>query len=64
MLNPANLINPKKVQLKTGKISLSVDPEYSYLVETKVIDGRKVLVIPVEDDLEFNGLPVGVPTAE
>lgn len=64
VLNPANLINPKKVQLKTGKISLSVDPEYSYLVETKVIDGRKVLVIPVEDDLEFNGLPVGVPTAE
>ena len=59
-LNPANLINPRRVQLKTGKISLSVAPEYSYLVESRVIDGRKVLVIPVEDDLEFNGLPVGV----
>lgn len=61
-LRPANLINPKKVQLKTGKISLTVDPEYSYLLETRMLEGRKVLVIPLDDDLEFNGLPVGITT--
>lgn len=64
VLNPANLINPRKIQLKTGKISLSVDPEYSHLVETRVMNGRKVLIIPVEDDLEFNGMPVGIPSPD
>lgn len=60
VLNPVNLIDAKKVELKTGKVSIFVDPEYSYLLETKVVDGQKVLLIPVENELEFNGLPVGV----
>lgn len=40
VLNPANLIDAKKVELKTEKVSLSIDPEYSHLVEAKVIDGQ------------------------
>lgn len=42
VLNPANLIDAKKVELKTEKVSLSIDPEYSHLVEAKAIDGQKV----------------------
>ena len=60
VLNPLNLIDTKKVELKTERISLSIDPEYSHLVEAKVIDGRKVLIVPVEDQLEFNGVAVAV----
>uniref|UniRef100_UPI003AB96A04 DUF4317 family protein n=3 Tax=Eubacteriales TaxID=186802 RepID=UPI003AB96A04 len=60
VLNPANLIDAKKVELKTEKVSLSIDPEYSHLVEAKVIDGQKVLIIPVENHLEFNGVAVNV----
>lgn len=60
VLNPANLIDAKKVELKTEKVSLSIDPEYSHLVEAKVIDGQKVLIVPVEDHLEFNGVAVNV----
>lgn len=63
VLNPTNLIDAKRVELKTEKYSVSIDPEYSYLVETKKIDGRTVLVIPIEDGLEFNGLPVGISDA-
>ena len=37
---------------------MSVDPECSYLVETRVIDGKKYILIPVEEDVEINGLPV------
>ena len=60
VLNPVNLIDAKKVELKTEKMSLSIDPEYSHLIEAKVIDGQKVLVVPVEDHLEFNGVAVNV----
>lgn len=60
VLNPVNLIDAKRVELKTEKISLSVDPEYSHLVEVKVVDGRKVLIVPVEDQLEFNGVTVDI----
>ena len=60
VLNPANLIDAKKVELKTEKVSLSMAPEYSHLVEAKVIDGQKVLIVPVEDHLEFNGVAVNV----
>ena len=60
VLNPASLIDAKKVELKTEKVSLSIDHEYSHLVEAKVIDGQKVLIVPVEDHLEFNGVAVNV----
>lgn len=59
-LNPINLIDAKKVELKTEKIMLSIDPEYSHLVEAKILDGRKVLIVPVEDPLEFNSVSVTV----
>jgi len=57
-LNPENLIDKKHFDIKTEQATISVDPEYSYLVETRVIDGRKYLLIPAEDSVEVNGLSV------
>ena len=37
---------------------IKVNPERMDLVETRVIDGRACLVIPVDDYLEVNGMPV------
>ena len=37
-----------------------MDPAYSYLVETRMIDGRKYILIPVGEGVEVNGLPVGI----
>ena len=37
---------------------MSIEPERSYLVETRVIDGKKYLLIPVDDGAEVNGLPI------
>lgn len=59
-LNPSNLIDAKKIEIKTPHMSVSVDPEYSYLIETKRIHGRKYLLIPLEDGVVFNGLSVDV----
>lgn len=58
ILSPANLIDSKRFEVKTADATISLSPEHSYLVETRVIDGRKYLLIPAGDGLEVNGLPV------
>lgn len=63
-LNPSNLIDAKKIEIKTPHVSVSIAPEYSYLVETRRINGRKYLLIPLEDGVEFNGLAVDVKIEE
>lgn len=63
-LNPENLIDAKRFDVKTEQATISLDPAYSYLVETRVIDGRKYLLIPAGEDVEVNGLPVEVTVGE
>lgn len=63
-LNPENLIDSKKFEIKTGEATVSVDPAASYLVETRVIDGVKYLLIPAGNDVEVNGLAVGIKGGE
>ena len=60
-LNPANLIDPGKVEIKTPQVSLTVEADYSPLVRTRVIDGPKYLLIPAGEGVEFNGLAVKIP---
>ena len=55
VLNPANLIDTGKFEVKTSQITVSVSPSQSYLVETGIIDGKKYLLIPTEEDVEVNG---------
>lgn len=56
-LNPANLIENGRFEVATADAKLSLDPERSYLVEMRVIDGRQYLLLPV-DGVTVNGLPV------
>lgn len=58
VLNPANLIDPSRFEVKAGETTISIPPEASYLVETRMIDGKKYLLIPTGDGVEVNGLPV------
>ena len=64
VLNPVNLIDAGRVEIKTAQASVSVDPEYSYLVETKLVDGKKYIMLPAEDGIEFNGFAVGLSVAD
>ena len=36
-------------------------PEYSYMVETRIIDGRRFILIPADDGVEVNGIGVNIP---
>ena len=61
-LNPGNLINSNRFEIKTEHASLTIDPDYSYLMETRKINGRTFLLLPVDDGMEVNGLAVDVRT--
>ena len=62
-LSPANLIDSGKFEVKTEQATISVDPSRSYMVETRVIDGVKYLLIPAGEGVAVNGLPVTVRSA-
>lgn len=57
VLNPVNLIESGKFEVETADAKLSLDPEHSYLLEMRVIDGRQYLLFPA-DSVTVNGLPV------
>ena len=53
----SNIANLKKFEIKTPDVVIHVEPDKVELVETRIIDGRKCLVIPMED-VEINGIRV------
>lgn len=57
-LMASNITNTRRMEIKTPDVVIHVDPDRAELVETKIIDGRKCLVIPMEGDVEINGIHV------
>ncbi len=60
-LSPRNLVDLKQIQLKTPNVRIQVDPECGDLVETRVIDGVKYILIRAEEGVEVNGVSVKIP---
>lgn len=54
----SNIANVKTFQIETPDVVVKVNPERSDLVETRMIDGRRCLVIAIDDHLEVNGIEV------
>lgn len=52
----SNLVDARKFEVKTPSVVIKVDPERTDLIETRVIDGRRCLVIGVDDQVEVNGI--------
>ena len=60
VLNPENIIDSKHFEVKTADASITIDPKRSYIVETRVIDGRKYILIPADEGVAVNGMTVGI----
>ena len=58
-LMPGNLVDGK-FEIVTPDVKITMSPEYSYMVETKVINGRKYILIPADDGMEVNGVAVNI----
>ena len=54
------MIESRKFEITTPEIKISVAPEFSHMVETRILDGRKYILIPAGDGVEINGLDVNI----
>ena len=59
-LTPGNLIESRKFEITTPEVKISVSPENSYLIEARVLNGRKYLLIPADDVVEVNGIGITI----
>ncbi len=54
----ANLTNTRVFEVKTPDVVVKVNPERIDLIQTKMVEGRKCIVIEITDEVEVNGMPV------
>ena len=63
-LHPRNIIDDKRFEVKTPDVVIKVDPARSDLIETRVIDGVRYIMICADEDIEVNGVSIHVKSAE
>lgn len=51
-----NIAGRSVMEIKSPSVKISVKSEMSSMITTKVIDGREYILIPVQDDIELNGI--------
>ena len=59
-LNPEIIVDTRKFEVKTGDVTISVNPDQSFLVESRELDGKKYILIPADSGAELNGFSVTV----
>ncbi len=59
VLSPRNIID-SKFEVRTPDVTIRVNPERSDLVQTRVINGARYILIRAEDGVEVNGVNVHI----
>lgn len=60
-LSPCNVVDTKQFQLRTPDVTINVNPQRSDLVETRIIGGRKYILIRADEGVEVNGVNINIP---
>ena len=55
-----NVVEPKRFEVKTPDVTVQVNPQRSDLIETRVIDGVKYILIRAEEGVEVNGVNISI----
>lgn len=63
-LHPKNIINNKRFEVKTPDVTITVKPECSDLIETRVIGGVKYILICADENVEVNGVNIHIKEAK
>lgn len=61
---PANIIDTKKIEIKTPDVSIKVAPDRSDLIQTRVIGGVKYILIQADENVEVNGVNIHIGAPE
>ena len=59
-LRAANVVERRKFEVRTPDVVVHVNPERSDLLETRVIDGRKYILILADEGVEVNGVNINI----
>lgn len=59
-ISPRNIVEPKKFEVSTPDVTIQVNPERSDLIETRVIDGTKYILIRADTGVEVNGVNIRI----
>ena len=59
-IHPRNIVEPKRLEIKTPDVMIKVNPERGDLVETRIIDGVKYVLIRADADVTVNGVYVDI----
>lgn len=59
-LHPKNIINNRRFEVKTPDVTITVSPECSDLIETRVIGGVKYILICADENVEVNGVNINI----
>lgn len=54
----SNVANTRTFEVKTPDVVIKVNPERADLIETAVVNGRRCLIIEINDQVEVNGITV------
>ncbi len=57
-LSPRNLVDPGMLEVRTPDVTIRVSPGRGDLVETRIIDGARYILIRAEEGVEVNGVQV------
>ena len=59
-LHPKNIIDNKHFEIETADAKIKVNPTGADLIETRVIDGVKYLLIPADENVTVNGVAIHI----
>ena len=57
---PGNITNTKRIEVTTPDVVIRVAASRSDLIETKVINGSKYILIRADEDVSFDGVPINI----
>ena len=59
-LSAVNVMDVRQFEVRTPNVVIKVDPAHSDLVETRIINGNRYILIRAEDGVEVNGVNVSI----
>lgn len=59
-LGAHNIVNERKFEVRTPDVTIQVNPERSDLVQTRIIDGFKYILIRADEGVAVNGVNINI----
>lgn len=59
-ISPRNIVDTRQLEVRTPEVTIHVSPGSGNLVETRIIDGRKYILIRADQGVEVNGVSINI----